>query len=63
MNQFTNYFNIFFLVTAVLLSIPVISPIQPGTAIGPFLFVLFISIVRDAIEDNVIYSNKEKIKL
>ncbi len=63
MNQFTNYFNIFFLVTAVLLSIPVISPLEPATAIGPFLFVLFISIIREGIEDNVKYSEIEKSKI
>ena len=51
--QFNNYFNIFFLLTAVILAIPAISPIDPFSSIFPFLFVIMISIVREFIEDNV----------
>ncbi len=52
--QFTNLFNIFFLLTAIILSIKIISPMDPGVAIGPFLFVISVSIIREAIEDYVI---------
>lgn len=51
--QFNNYFNIFFLLTAIILSIKVISPMDPAVAIFPFIFVLTVSIVREAIEDYV----------
>lgn len=51
--QFNNYFNIFFLLTAIILSIKIISPMDPGVAIGPFIFVISISILREGIEDYV----------
>jgi hypothetical protein len=52
--QFTsNYFNIFFLFTAIILSIKIISPMDPGVALGPFIFVIGISVVREGIEDYV----------
>ena len=51
--QFKNYFNIFFLFTAIILAIKVISPMDPGTAIGPFIIVILISVVREGIEDYV----------
>lgn len=51
--QFNNYFNIFFLLTAIILSIKVISPMDPEVAIFPFIFVISVSIVREAIEDYV----------
>jgi hypothetical protein len=40
--------------TAVLLSIPTISTLDPGSSVGPFVFVLVISIIREAVEDIVI---------
>jgi hypothetical protein len=53
-DQFTsNYFNIFFLFTAIILSIKIISPMDPGVALGPFIFVIGISVVRAGIEDYV----------
>ena len=51
--QFNNYFNIYFLFTAVILAIKEISPMDPGVAIGPFIFVIMISVVREGIEDYV----------
>ncbi len=54
--QFNNYFNIFFLLTAIILSIKVISPMDPAVAIFPFIFVLSVSIIREAIEDYVTIS-------
>jgi magnesium-transporting ATPase (P-type) len=49
--QFTRYANIYFLVIAVLQSIPRISPMNPSTAIAPLIFVLMISMVREGFED------------
>ncbi len=54
--QFNNYFNIFFLITAIILAIKEISPMDPGTAIGPFIFVIMVSVVREGIEDYVKYN-------
>jgi len=51
MLQFMRYANIYFLIMAVLQSIPLISPLSPVTAIAPFIFVLAVSMVREALED------------
>jgi hypothetical protein len=51
--QFNNYFNIFFLLTAIILAIKEISPMDPGVAIGPFIFVIMVSVIREGIEDYV----------
>lgn len=51
--QFNNYFNIFFLFTAIILSIKVISPLDPGTAIGPFVFVIMTGVIIEGVEDLV----------
>jgi magnesium-transporting ATPase (P-type) len=64
--QFKNYFNIFFLFTAIILAIKVISPMDPGTAIGPFIVVILISVIKEGVEDYVKYFlltflEKEKI--
>lgn len=52
--QFASYFNIFFLITAILLSTN-ISPIDPGSANAPFILVLVVSLIGEAIEDLVIF--------
>jgi magnesium-transporting ATPase (P-type) len=49
--QFLRFANIYFLVIAVIQMIPVISPLSSSTALVPFLFVLFVSLVREALED------------
>ena len=49
--QFTRLSNIFFLFTAIIQSIPVISPLSSLTAIIPLIFVLGISMIREFIED------------
>ena len=49
--QFTRLANIFFLFTAVIQSIPVISPLTSLTAIIPLIFVLGVSLIREFIED------------
>jgi phospholipid-transporting ATPase len=49
--QFTRVANIYFLITAILQSIPEISPLHPFSAIAPLLFVLGVAMIRDGIED------------
>ena len=49
--QFTRLPNIFFLFTAIIQSMPVISPLSSITAIVPLIFVLGISMIREFIED------------
>ena len=49
--QFTRLPNIFFLFTAIIQSIPVISPLTSLTAIVPLIFVLGVSLIREFIED------------
>jgi phospholipid-transporting ATPase len=51
--QFNNYFNVFFLFTAVILAIKQISPMDPATAISPFVIVILISVIKEGIEDIV----------
>ena len=66
--QLSRLSNVYFLVTAVIQSIPIISPLYPETAIIPLIFVISISLIREGIEDfsRRVYdniSNKEKIKV
>ena len=49
--QFIRLANIYFVFMAVLQSIPIISPLGPATAIAPLVFVLSVSLIREAIED------------
>jgi len=49
--QFKRYANIYFLLIAILQSIPAISPLNPVTAIVPFAFVLCLSMLREGLED------------
>lgn len=49
--QFRRIANVYFLITAVLQSIPEISPLNPFSAVAPLVVVLFISIVREGYED------------
>ena len=49
--QFSSWSNIYFLFTAIIQSIPIISPINSITAIIPLIFVLGVSMIREAIED------------
>jgi hypothetical protein len=51
--QFNNYFNIYFLFTAIILAIKEISPLDPGSAIAPFIIVIAVSVIREGIEDIV----------
>ena len=49
--QFSRYANIYFLIIAVLQSIPTISPLNPFSAIAPFVFVIALSMLREGLED------------
>lgn len=49
--QFARFANVYFLVTAVIQSIPYVSPLNPFSAILPLIFVLGVSMVREGAED------------
>ena len=49
--QFARPANIYFLISTIFYCIPQISPISPVTAILPLIFVLAVSLIREAIED------------
>ena len=51
MYQFSRLSNVYFLFTAIIQSIPLISPLTSITAIVPLIFVLGVSMVRELIED------------
>ena len=51
--QFSRLSNVYFLFTAIIQSIPLISPLTSLTAIVPLIFVLGISMIRELIEDLV----------
>ncbi|CAG9315183.1 unnamed protein product [Blepharisma stoltei] len=58
--QFKKVANIYFLVAAVLQSIPIISPLSPISAIAPLGFVLCVAMLREGLEDYFRYkSDKE----
>ena len=58
--QFFKLENVYFLIIAIFQIIPIISPLTSTTAIVPLAFVLFVSIVREGIEDyqRHIYDNQ-----
>ena len=51
--QFMRIANLYFLATAIVQSIDIISPLEPYSAIGPLGLVLAVSLSREAIEDYV----------
>lgn len=51
--QFMRVANFYFLATAVIQSISIISPLAPFSAIAPLVFVLVVSLIREAIDDIV----------
>lgn len=59
--QFKRYTNFYFLCTAVIQSMPYISPLTPYSAVLPFLFVLGVSILREAVEDYQRYKSDKEI--
>ena len=51
MLQFIRLANVYFVFIAIIQSIPIISPLGAATAIAPVVFVLSVSLIREAIED------------
>ena len=51
MYQFARPANVYFLISAILQCIPVISPLGPGSALVPIIIVLSASLIREGIED------------
>lgn len=49
--QFLRFANVYFLLTAILQSMPAVSPLQPYSAIAPLCFVLMVSLIREGAED------------
>lgn len=49
--QFVNYFNIFFLVSTIIFSIPQLTSIDPSTMIVPFVLIIAIAVIREGFED------------
>ena len=49
--QFTRLPNVYFLIIAIIQSIPLISPLSGASAIIPLLFVLLVSMIRELLED------------
>ena len=49
--QFTNYFNIYFLIVAIILSIKSISTMSWTIGVIPYLVVIGMSLVREGVED------------
>ncbi len=49
--QFIRLANVYFVIIAVIQSIPIISPLGAATAIAPLVFVFTVSLIREAVED------------
>jgi magnesium-transporting ATPase (P-type) len=58
--QFSRLSNVYFLFTAIIQSIPIISPLTSLTAIIPLIFVLGVSMIRELIED-LVRNNSDKL--
>ena len=58
--QFKRYANIYFLICAILQSIPLISPLNPASAVAPLCFVLFLSMAREGYEDYKRWQNDKE---
>ena len=59
-DQFRRVANIYFLAVAILQSIPLISPLQPFSAVAPFVLVITVSLIREGIEDYRRYRSDRK---
>ena len=57
--QFTRASNIYFLIVSILTCLP-FSPKEPSSMIGTFIFVLFFTMLKDAIEDFGRYQQDKK---
>lgn len=61
--QFFRVANIYFLIIAIIQSIPIISPLSPYTAVLPLMFVLALSMIREGIEDYRRYKSDKKTNM
>ena len=61
LNQFKTAFNWFFLIYVIIACIPIISDKALAPEIAPFVIVLIISLIKEAIEDYRKYSNDKKL--
>ena len=61
LNQFKTGFNWFFLINAIIACIPVLSDKSPYSEVSPFIVVLIISLIKEAVEDYRKYSNDKKL--
>ena len=52
--EFSKLANFYFLLSAVIISIPDISPYHPMTGIAPMIFVLTVALIKEAYEDWVL---------
>ena len=57
--QFFRFSNCYFLFVTILQCIPIISPLGPETAVMPMIFVLFVSLLREGLEDYGRYVNDQ----
>lgn len=51
--------NLYFLIIAILQSIKIISPLTPFTAIAPLVMVIAVSLLREALEDQVFNESRD----
>lgn len=58
--QFKRIANVYFLLIAIIQSISILSPLNPITAIAPFLIVLFVSVLREGLEDYTRHKSDQK---
>lgn len=58
--QFRRIANIYFLMIAIIQTIDIISPLNPITAVAPFVFVILVSLLREGIEDYQRYRSDTK---
>ena len=63
--QFLKMANCYFLLMAIIQSIPVISPLNPGSAIAPLVFVVLVSMIKEGVEDynRRVYDNRTNSEL
>ena len=59
-NQFKTAFNWFFLIYNIIASIPQISDLDPAAEVTPFVVVLILNLIKEAIEDYRKYVNDKK---
>ena len=67
--QFNNYFNLYFLFSTIIFSIPQLITLDPSASITPFIMVIGINIIREGFEDykkykyDKLYNNSATLRL